>query len=220
MTRKSLVLPVALGVLMSAMAPEMPAQTARRSGGGDQAAARSQAVLQQLTAERARLQAENAKLVTDRDQLAKDMEETKQRLKSSQKDLKRSQVDLETSRDGNEGLNKRLKGAHDRIERSEGRLRDLIAKHKATVQRLGASESKNHELEDLAARQKEQIATLEGKNKKLYQAGIQLMDRYEDKGIVDALLQREPLTQIKDVEVQNVLEEYRNKLDDLKVENR
>ena len=52
---------------------------------------------------------------------------------------------------------------------------------------------------------------------KLNAVSQELMTRYHRKGVWDAILQREPVTGLKEVEMQNVLQEYQDKLDGLKV---
>jgi chromosome segregation ATPase len=57
------------------------------------------------------------------------------------------------------------------------------------------------------------VGACEAKNEKLYAYGTELLAAYQRKGPLDALLQREPLLGLKQVEIDNVLQEYRDKLD-------
>ncbi len=57
-----------------------------------------------------------------------------------------------------------------------------------------------------------EIGVCEAKNAKLYTYGTELMRLYRDKTAFDAMRQAEPLTGLKAVEIDNVLEEYRDKL--------
>jgi len=57
-----------------------------------------------------------------------------------------------------------------------------------------------------------EIGSCEAKNAKLYAYGTELMRLYRDKTAFDAIRQAEPLTGLKSVEIENVLEEYRDKL--------
>ena len=50
-------------------------------------------------------------------------------------------------------------------------------------------------------------------NKKLYEVGHELLQRYQDKGVMDALLQREPITQLKRVQMETLAEEVTGKLE-------
>jgi len=58
-----------------------------------------------------------------------------------------------------------------------------------------------------------EIQTCMKKNAELYQISVELMDRYRSKGVVDALLQAEPFTQLEKVRINNLLQEYRDKSD-------
>jgi chromosome segregation ATPase len=60
----------------------------------------------------------------------------------------------------------------------------------------------------------------EGKNVKLVGIGNELLDLYQAKGPLTGLLEREPLTQIKRVELENLVQDYQDKLFDNKVVNK
>lgn len=53
----------------------------------------------------------------------------------------------------------------------------------------------------------------EAKNVTLYHYAVDLLDRYNRKGVGDALLQLEPFSGIKQVEIDNLMQEYGDKLD-------
>lgn len=57
-----------------------------------------------------------------------------------------------------------------------------------------------------------EIGVCEDKNAKLYAHGAELMRLYRDKTAFDALRQAEPVTGLKAVAIENLLEEYRDKL--------
>ena len=64
--------------------------------------------------------------------------------------------------------------------------------------------------------QKESTATCEARSAKLYQYGDELLGLYVNKGTITGALQGEPFTGIKRIEVENVTEDYRDKLDQVK----
>ena len=65
-----------------------------------------------------------------------------------------------------------------------------------------------------------ELGSCETKNKKLYQYQVELINRAQNRGSLDALLEREPLTQLKRVEIENLLEEYRDKIDNEQIVKR
>ena len=46
----------------------------------------------------------------------------------------------------------------------------------------------------------------------LYETGLEVLDKYKNKGIWDAFMQQEPVTGLNEVEVENIIEEYRHRL--------
>lgn len=54
----------------------------------------------------------------------------------------------------------------------------------------------------------------ERKNLDLYRLNVELLEAWHRKGPLTALLQREPVTGIGNVALENVLQEYRHKLDE------
>ena len=82
-----------------------------------------------------------------------------------------------------------------------------------TLATLKASEDDNGKLKATGAEQRGQIAECEHKNLLLYQANMELLKKYQNKSAWDALVQKEPFTGIEKVRIDNVLQEYRDRLD-------
>jgi len=72
-------------------------------------------------------------------------------------------------------------------------------------------------LEAIKVRNERDMASCERRNLALYEVGRSLMDRFEHKTCGETLAQKEPFTGLKKVETENLLEEYRDKLDDQKL---
>ncbi len=79
------------------------------------------------------------------------------------------------------------------------------------------TEAERKRLDALAARQKQSIAGCEAKNEKLHTQGVELLDRYQRKGCFDTVLQADPFTGLKQVEIENFVEDNREKLDEQKL---
>ncbi len=69
------------------------------------------------------------------------------------------------------------------------------------------------------AKQNEQRQLCEKNNGELYRIGRELVDWYSGKGAFNAILEAEPFTRIKSVEMENLLENYRDKLEGQRLEN-
>lgn len=50
-------------------------------------------------------------------------------------------------------------------------------------------------------------------NARLYFIGEELIDRYRKKGVMGSILEKEPFTQIKKVELENLVQEYKDQID-------
>ena len=69
------------------------------------------------------------------------------------------------------------------------------------------------------AKQNEQRQLCETNNGELYRIGRELVDWYSSKGALNAILEAEPFTRIKGVEMENLLENYRDKLEGQRLKN-
>jgi chromosome segregation ATPase len=81
------------------------------------------------------------------------------------------------------------------------------------------SQSENTRLQSLLVRQNKDLAASEAKNVQLYKYSVDLLGKYENKGLWSTVAQVEPFTGLKRVEIENLREEYRDKLDAQKVES-
>lgn len=99
----------------------------------------------------------------------------------------------------------------------EQKERAGVATTLATVQgTLATTEVEREGLKGVVARQVSLIDTCEVKNAKLFELNSEVLAKYRGKGILDALKEAEPFTGLADVEAENILQEYRDKLDDQK----
>lgn len=99
----------------------------------------------------------------------------------------------------------------------EQRLAEMTAKQAATALELEQAKAQTKQTQSTLATRDTQVASCEGKNRKLYQFGRDLIAQCRDQSASDVALRLEPFTGIKRVGIENVLEEYRDKLDAEKV---
>jgi hypothetical protein len=93
------------------------------------------------------------------------------------------------------------------------RLEEMTAKEQGTAQRLQVSEMDSRKLQGEIKLSRGETSSCEAKNLALYGYGRDLLAKYERKGIWTSLKAAEPFTQLERVNIENVLEEYRDKLD-------
>lgn len=95
----------------------------------------------------------------------------------------------------------------------EEQLAALTTKQAKTESELTQAHAQIKQLDTNLQARTQQVASCEGKNDKLYQHGRDLIAQCQDKSATDVLLRLEPLTGIQRVGIENLLEEYRDKLD-------
>jgi chromosome segregation ATPase len=174
-------------------ATSVQAQT-RRSGGG----AENQQ-LRMLQQQNATLTQENSALGAERDA------------------LKAESVKLHAD---NDVAQQAVKKSKDEYAAVVARLNDLLGQHsslraqeKTTVEKLKAVEHQGQDLQSKLDEMTRQNGICEAGNRKLYQLNVELLERYKKKSVFDAVLQHEPLTGLKDVEMQNIIQKYRDEID-------
>ncbi len=185
----------ALTCVSVAAAVNAPAATRREGGEGSG----QQHMVQQLTQQNADLQQQQAALAEERDGLKAQLGKLNATLATDQQALSRAK-DAEAS--------------------LAGKFNDLLGKHsslqtqnKSTQEKLLDAERRikilNGKIADLA----HQDAACEVSNRKLYRLDVKLLERYRNKGVFDALRQAEPVTGLKKVEMQNIIDKYRDEID-------
>lgn len=157
------------------------------------------------------------------------LEQEKTGLAEQMEELKKKSADLESgAAKANarrvaldrevEGLGKDKVELSAKLQESSRGLQEMTKKQAEAMQTLQHKEREIKRLEAELARQTRQGEMCEVKNGQLYQINAELMDKYQSKGVFGALLQAEPFTQLKSVEMENLLQEYRDKLDAQRVE--
>lgn len=118
-----------------------------------------------------------------------------------------------------EDLNRKHTGIKKSSDSALAKSRESIAALNADMQQamqnLRRTESEKNLLQETVVSQAQQIETCESHNVKLLQVNHDLLGQYENKGFFDAMLQREPLTQLKRVEIENIVQDYQDRLDRL-----
>lgn len=170
---------------------------------------RAQIELQQAREQSAALEAEKNKSVKELEQVSKSGKAAEAKAARLARELKEEQAQrgqMETE----------LAAAKQRLAELESKVAELTGSLDETRRTLAGTEAAKKNLEGIKTRNEREIALCEDKNKSLYQVGRDLMVRYEKKSCEDVLAQREPFTGLKRVEVENLMEEYRDKLDEQK----
>jgi chromosome segregation ATPase len=179
------------------------AETTRRDAGGDNAMRKAQYMLRQLSQEKSALQADKAKLDAKVESLSAKVGELEESVEKYKKKLGESN-------DNNSQL-------VDRVNRDHERMQALQEKIRETIGFLQASKEDNGHLINAVQERNQWIDTCRTRNSKMYHTNIELLGLYENKGVMKSLGQGEPVTQIGAVKVENEVQEYQFRLEDLRM---
>lgn len=110
-----------------------------------------------------------------------------------------------------------LGGRVRKLEEENRKLSETLAETKQKLEAENARLSgEGRDLRRDLAAQKESTQSCEARSAKLYQYSDELLGLYVGKGTFTGALQSEPFTGIKRIEVENVAEDYRDKLDQVR----
>lgn len=170
---------------------------------------RMQQQVQQIEQARAQAEQDKAAALADKEAAERELEKfgvTKRQLAGERAARSRMEAELKIMQTENDALKTRLAD-------TEKQLVDSVALQQATAQRLAQTESaKKHTEGELSGTVRE-LQTCQTHNGSLYTLGREMMQKYRDKSCQDALAQAEPFTGLKKVEVENLLENWRDRLD-------
>lgn len=159
----------------------------------DKALERAQFMLRQLNSQKVQLESRNAALTAELDALRKE----------SEKQLKKHKA-------GNQKLGAAAKKKDAYIETLKHKLKEtLVALRKSEQERLQA----NTTGKALDSELKQCVSN----NHQLVHMNDRLIDNYNNKGVWDSIVQNEPFTGIKQVEIENILQQYRFANEDYEV---
>lgn len=173
---------------------------AANSGGGGQDVA-VQRLLRQLTTEKDQAIANNQELEKRIQQLEQKLEKAQKKAGNTEETVgKYKEVYSETS---------------NRLIDMQGKMKDLVGKFRSTIAVLKATEQEKAKISNDLAQKDAVIAEHVKNNVRLYEINRELIEKYKNKSVMDSLMQHEPVTQLKRVEIETIGEQYRNEMDDL-----
>jgi DNA repair exonuclease SbcCD ATPase subunit len=180
----------------------------QRSGNAD---ARVAQQLQQLANEKIALQAENDKLKQELEQVKAQL----QKSASTAKELENRNRALQVSSASRATSDRH---AEEQLERSRAQMQELVTKFRETAQTLRDVEvDRATAKSQLAAKEREYKVCVD-RNAGLYELNDEVLDRLEDRGFWSKLAEREPFTRLKRTQLENLIDDYRYRVDELRVE--
>lgn len=117
---------------------------------------------------------------------------------------------LQTTKAAQDDLTHRLGDATERLAATNAKLSD-------TAQRLAARDAELAQARQGLEQSKTETVSCETKNLKLYTYSQDLLQAYRKKGVWASLAQKDPVLGLKEVDVENVVQEYRVKFASQKI---
>jgi chromosome segregation ATPase len=192
--------------LFSGLAAIAGAQQARDDGG----AARLQAMVSQLTSEKTQLQAENKDMKAKLDTANADLKKARDQNADLQKRLGQNESALSQSNAAN------ARGT-EQAAQQRNRMDELVKQFRETIENLRQTELERNQLKTTLAAREGALTQCVASNDKLLATGNEILDRYESKGCFSTVREKEPFTQNKRVQMQNLVDGYRWQLEDQKL---
>lgn len=160
--------------------------------------------IRRLQAAQRKLEQEKVVLAQEKDAVAAELGEAKKK------------VDGESRRAAS--LRKELDAQKAEKEAVAGKLAETETELRKVLEQQRITETERKRLDALAAQQKQSIAHCEEHNAKLHGQGVALLEKYQSKSCFDSALQNESFTGLKRVEIENFVEDHREKLDEHKLD--
>lgn len=206
-----------LFLLMTFVSPLVQADAERRASRERELLRRVQGQLQQAQAQLGTLEQEKARLAQSLAEAEKARNAARGQLGRLNRDLAQErqqrevlQKDLDLARQEAAQLRSQLAQERERLSGSQATLAETQA-------RLRDTEAERQGLERAKARLERELAASEERNRALYALGRELMVRFENKTCGEILAEKEPFTGLRRVQTENLLEYYRDKLDEHKL---
>lgn len=159
-------------------------------------------------------------LEQEKSQLVQGKSELDTQLKAGADKLSQVQHTAETAGRQRTSLERALKTAEtentalgSKLADTEKTLADTTLRFNVLTVTLQKSEEAKHQLETGLTVRTQSLAECVKKNESLHRLGVTLLTQYEEKSCFGSGMQREMLTQLKRVGVENMVDEYREKLD-------
>ena len=194
---------IAIGVVPVAHAQTTRAPPAGGGGGNPQA-------LQQMQASLASLQAENSRL-------KKELEDAKGKVQAASKEASGSKQGVASLRAALAQAQAAKQSSEALREQTEAKLADLLDKYRQNTGALAGVETERGQLRQDLAAATGRLDTCAQRNVALYDAMNQALDKVGHGGFFTAMGRAEPFTKIERVRLENMVDEYRARAEELKL---
>jgi len=175
------------------------------------AEARINQQLQQLSNERAALQSENARLKQDLDKVRKDLD----KVTAGQTAAENRSRSLQASASRDEAASRQTQ---QQLEQTRAQMQELVTKFRETAQTLREVEADRASLKSQVSTREREFKTCVDRNAGLYNLNVEVLEHMENRGFWSAVSGHEPFTKLKRTELENLIDDYRYRADELRLE--
>ena len=201
-------LAIAIGFVLTATVADVGHAQVQRSG--SDAATRLMQQMQQLSTEKSALKSENDQLKKQVEQLQGELKQAKAardevqaKARNLQASAQRSASDAQTQ---------------EQLEKTRGQMQELIGKFRETAQSLRDVETDRALVKTQLAQREREYKTCVDRNVDFYNLNGEILGKLEDRGFLSSFTSVEPFTRIARTRLDNLIEDYRYRADELKVE--
>ena len=149
---------------------------------------------------------------TARDALKTEKEKLEQELTQVKKEKSQSESAEDQLRNDLAAKSNSLSSTANTLEQTNAKLLEVIEKYNGLNKAKTELNSTYEKLMAINKQTETNLQSCETKNVKLYKAGKEILDTYQNKGLVDTLLKSEPIFQFNSVEMEGITQEYEEKL--------
>jgi len=200
----------ALSLLLGVLGLFESALAAPRASDSSAAIKKAQGIIRQLTLEKSALVAE--KTTWEAEKIAKDS--TLSSLEALVKKLQPLEGEVARYKSGLESVKTSLES---KLGQQRQREQALQQKHTDVVTKANAIFADNQLLVQAVQEREQWITECGARNKKLQTFYFEILNKYKEKGVWEQLAELDPLTGIGKVATENVVQDYKYKLQQLKI---
>jgi len=159
-------------------------------------------------------------LEQEKSQLAQEKSQLEGQFKDASEQLDHTKRSAAAASRKVSALDKALKEAEgdkaelaDKLAKSEQKLAETEKILADTAGVLRQTQISKNQLDASLTQRTQEFSACTTKNESLHRMGAVLLKKYQEKSCLTSVLEKEPLTQLKGVDAENMVEEYREKLD-------
>ncbi len=184
--------------------------TAQSGDDARKAARRAQLQMQQLQQQAQEAEAAKAKVESDKTALDKQLREQSQQVARLKGALPKALESLKASEAARAELAATVAALEKQLAEQKASSETALA---AAVSNTKQRDEQQAQLQRKLDAQVAQVGECSAKNERLVRLSAELLDRYRNKSVSDVMKQRDPILGLGDVQMFNLVQEYRDKAD-------